>query len=96
MVTLLKEGRCALTTSFTNFKFIELYALIQFTSSTLLYTIGENLADYQFLYVDLVLLIPLSIFMGRTEAYSKLTPHLPSGTLISVPVITSVCVSFFI
>lgn len=28
IVILLREGRCALTTSFTNFKFIELYALI--------------------------------------------------------------------
>ena len=40
VVTLLKEGRCALTTSFVNFKFIELYALIQFTSATMLYTIA--------------------------------------------------------
>ena len=73
VVTLLKEGRCALTTSFTNFKFIELYALIQFTSSIVLYVVGQNLADYQFLYIDLILLLPLSIFMGRTEPYHSLT-----------------------
>lgn len=46
VVTLLKEGRCALTTSFTNFKFIELYALIQFMSVSILYCIGQNLQDY--------------------------------------------------
>ena len=46
VVTLLREGRAALTTSFVNFKFIELYALIQFTSATMLYTIAQNLSDY--------------------------------------------------
>ncbi len=34
--------------------------------------------------------------MGRTEAYKKLTPHLPAGTLVSFPVIFSVLLSFVI
>ena len=79
-----------------NFKFIEMYALIAFSSATLLYKIGENLADYQWLYIDLVLLIPLSIFMGDTGAYPKLTPHIPTGSLISLPVISSVLSCFAI
>jgi cation-transporting ATPase 13A3/4/5 len=44
-VTLLREGRAALTTSFQTFKFIELYSMIQFMSVTLLYFIGGNLTD---------------------------------------------------
>lgn len=96
IVILLREGRCALTTSFTNFKFIELYALIQFVSATILYIIGENLSQTQFVFIDLVLSLPLSIFMGRTEAYPYLTPHLPSGALISLPVLASTLLSFFI
>jgi len=90
VVMVLREGRCALTTSFQMFKFIELYSMIQFISVTFLYTIGSNLADYQFLYIDLALLVPLSMFMGQTEPYRHLTPHLPSGALISVPVMASV------
>jgi cation-transporting ATPase 13A3/4/5 len=54
------------------------------------------LSDYQFLYIDLILLIPLSIFMGDTNAYEKLTPHIPTGALISLPVISSVLSSFAI
>jgi len=46
------------------FKFIELYSMIQFISVTMLYVLGSNLADYQFLYIDLALLVPLSMFMG--------------------------------
>jgi len=28
--------------------------------------------------------------MGQTEAYKTLTPHLPAGSLLSIPVLTSV------
>ena len=90
VVLLLREGRCALTTSFQCFKFIELYSMIQFTTVTLLYSIGSDLSDAQFLYIDLFTLVPLSIFMGQTEAYQTLTPHLPAGSLLSLPVLTSV------
>lgn len=93
---LLREGRCALTTSFQCFKFIEMYSMIQFISVILLYTMGSRLSDSQFLYIDLFMIIPLSIFMGQTESYKTLTPHLPSGSLLSLPVLTSVIGSAFI
>lgn len=64
--------------------------MIQFINVTLLYFNGGNLTDYQFLYVDLIVLTPLAIFMGHTEPYSKLTPHLPSKSLLSLPVLFSI------
>ena len=45
VITLLREGRAALTTTFQAFKFIELYSMIQFFSVTLLYLVGSNLSD---------------------------------------------------
>ena len=45
VITLLREGRCALSTTFSAFKFIELYSMIQFFSVTLLYLKGSNLMD---------------------------------------------------
>jgi len=62
VVTLLREGRASMATSFQSFKFIELYALIQFFSVVLLIPIECNLTDRQFLFIDLVALVPLSIF----------------------------------
>jgi len=50
IVVLLKEGRCALTTSFQTFKYIEIYSMIQFITVCCLYAIGSNLSDFQFLY----------------------------------------------
>jgi cation-transporting ATPase 13A3/4/5 len=43
--------------------------MIQFTTVTLLYSIGSDLTDQQFLYIDFFTLVPLSIFMGKTESY---------------------------
>jgi cation-transporting ATPase 13A2 len=57
---------------------------------------GSNLTDPQFLYIDLFILIPLSIFMGQTESYKTLTPHLRAGSLLSLPVLTSVIGSVLI
>lgn len=64
IVILLREGRCALTTSFQCFKFIELYAMIEFMACCLLYEIGSNLTDHQYIYIDLVIVVPLALFMG--------------------------------
>jgi len=64
VIILLKEGRCALVTSFQVFKYIELYALIQFSSVIILYTIGGALSNWQYLYSDLIISIPFILFMG--------------------------------
>ena len=95
-VTLLREGRCAMTTSFQAFKFIELYSLIQFFTCTMLYTENLSLTDHQFLYIDLVALVPLSIFSAWTGPYPTLNKNLPTATLFYAPVLISVFVSSLI
>jgi len=95
-VTMLREGRAALTTSFQAFKFIELYSFIQFTSVIMLYCINANLTDSQFLYIDLVALLPLAIFQAWTGSYGKLTKEVPTATLFYFPVLVSVFTSTFI
>ena len=42
---LLKEGRANLASTIQSFKFIMLYAMIQYTSAVVLYSIAENLSD---------------------------------------------------
>lgn len=96
VVTLLREGKAALATSFQSFKFIELYALIQFFSVLLMIPVEANLTDHQFLYIDLIVLIPLSIFQARTGAYEILTKEVPTATLFYLPVIVSVASSALI
>jgi len=43
----IREGRAALVTSFTCFKYMSLYSAIQFTSVSFLYASASNLGDFQ-------------------------------------------------
>ena len=90
VVTLLREGKAAMITSFQAFKFIELYSVIQLISCSMLYAIGNNITDSQFLYIDLIALVPLSIFQAWTGSYHKLTKDVPTSTLFYYPVLASV------
>ncbi|XP_042231973.1 polyamine-transporting ATPase 13A3-like isoform X2 [Homarus americanus] len=60
------EGRCALTTNFSVFKYMALYSIIQFVSVLILYSAYTNLSDPQFLYIDLFIVTVIAIFMGYT------------------------------
>ena len=93
VVTLLREGKAAMATSFQAFKFIELYSIIQLISCTLLYAIGQSITDSQFLYIDLVALVPLSVVQAWTGSYESLTRDVPTATLFYFPVLLSVCAS---
>ncbi|EAR98784.2 E1-E2 ATPase family protein (macronuclear) [Tetrahymena thermophila SB210] len=90
VVELLKEGRAALVTSFSCFKFMALYSMIQFFTTTILYTVNSVPGDMQFLYWDLVIIIPLAFLMGLTDAYPTLSKQVPGSSLISFPVLCSV------
>jgi cation-transporting ATPase 13A3/4/5 len=96
VVDVIREGRASLATSFQLFKFMALYSVIQLTSVVLLYHVHDNLGDWQFLYIDLFLVIPITVFMGRTEAARKLVRHRPSGKLLSSMVLFAFFFQFFL
>ncbi|OWF45588.1 probable cation-transporting ATPase 13A3 [Mizuhopecten yessoensis] len=88
--TLIREGRAALTTSFGIFKYMCMYSLVMFTTICILYWKNANLTDFQFLFIDLILLTTLSISFSWTGAYSKLVPDPPLLKLVSISPILSV------
>ncbi|KAG0150885.1 hypothetical protein CROQUDRAFT_709427 [Cronartium quercuum f. sp. fusiforme G11] len=88
-IEVIREGRCALVTSFSCFKYMALYSLIQFTTITLLYSLPSSLGDFQFLYIDLFVIIPIAIAMGRTHPYGKIVPKRPTANLVSKRVLIS-------
>eukprot|EP00095_Tigriopus_kingsejongensis_P012017 maker-scaffold982_size73714-snap-gene-0.8 protein:Tk12017 transcript:maker-scaffold982_size73714-snap-gene-0.8-mRNA-1 annotation:"cation-transporting atpase 13a3" len=90
MPELIRQGRCALVTSFGIFKYMAAYSLTQFTSVLILYSINSNLTDIQFLYIDLFLITVFAFFFGLTEAFEgDLAPHPPMKSLISFTPILS-------
>merc|ERR1719232_1458159 len=63
----IKEGRCALVTSFGVLRYMALYSMVQFISVLLLYSLQTNLGDLQFLYIDLFITAIVAVLMGRTR-----------------------------
>lgn len=84
----IREGRAALVTSFSCFKYMSLYSAIQFTSVSFLYASASNLGDFQFLFIDLLLILPIAIFMGWSGAYPVLSRKRPTASLVSRKVLT--------
>ncbi|KAL4949601.1 hypothetical protein BDW69DRAFT_174055 [Aspergillus filifer] len=86
--TLIREGRSSLVTSFCCFKYMSLYSAIQFATVSFLYTTASNLGDFQFLFIDLALILPIAIFMGWTAPYPVLSRKRPTADLVSRKVLT--------
>ncbi|EGT45878.1 hypothetical protein CAEBREN_18457 [Caenorhabditis brenneri] len=77
----IKEGRCALVTSYSVSKYMAAYSLNEFLSVMLLYNDGTNISDGQFLYIDLVLITLVALFLGNTAASTKLSAIPPPSRL---------------
>ncbi|KAF8919770.1 hypothetical protein CPB85DRAFT_1373089 [Mucidula mucida] len=90
VIEVIKEGRAALVTSFSCFKYMALYSMIQFTSVTLLYSFASSLGDFQFLYIDLFIIIPVAVTMGRTLPYPRIYSKRPTASLVSKKVLCSI------
>lgn len=83
VLSVIKEGRSSLVTSFSCFKYMSLYSAIQFITVTMLYKTGTNLGDFQFLYIDLFLILPLAIFMSWSKPYMAIVAKRPTANLVS-------------
>ncbi|THH06605.1 hypothetical protein EW145_g3970 [Phellinidium pouzarii] len=90
VIEVIKEGRAALVTSFSCFKYMALYSLIQFTTITLLYSFASSLGDFQFLYIDLFIIIPIAVTMGRSLPYPTIHLKRPTASLVSKKVLASI------
>ena len=80
---LLSEGRSALQTSFSLFRFIAMYSLIQFSAVILAYFVGSVLGNWQYLYQDMLVVFVLTLCIGATDANRQLSVKRPSADLLS-------------
>eukprot|EP00002_Diphylleia_rotans_P034195 TRINITY_DN7329_c0_g4_i1.p1 TRINITY_DN7329_c0_g4~~TRINITY_DN7329_c0_g4_i1.p1 ORF type:complete len:1531 (-),score=381.70 TRINITY_DN7329_c0_g4_i1:513-5105(-) len=87
---LLSEGRACLVSSFAMFRFMFCYGVIQFTAVLVLYRIGNELYDFQYLWSDLGLVFPLAIVMPTIKAKAHLSRGRPESDLFSPSVFRSV------
>ncbi|KAM5163816.1 putative cation-transporting ATPase 13A4 [Mantella aurantiaca] len=87
---LIKEGRAALVSSFAVFKYVTLYAMIQFVCLLLLYWQLKIVGLYQYLIQDVGVTILVTLTLSLSQAYPKLASYRPPAQLISPPLLLSV------
>lgn len=93
---LLREGRCSLTTSIGLFKYILMYAWIQIVTVSILYYLNYNLADFQYLYIDMIIIDSFCLTMSLNGAYHTLTKEKPTQNLLSGKVLVSMGFQIFL
>jgi magnesium-transporting ATPase (P-type) len=84
------EGRGTLATSFTMFKYMFLYGIVQFVGVLILYYNLLELASMQYLYADLFVVLPFVTFMPSLEALPSLKRGKPECNLVSFPTMRSI------
>lgn len=93
----IREGRAALVTSFGMFKFMVAYSLVEFTSVAFLYYFDSNLTDFQFLYIDIVLILVFAFFFGKTHAHpGKLHKKPPATSLLGFVALFSITMQILV
>lgn len=96
LIALLCEGRCALASSYQNFKYMAMYSWIQFISSLLISNLGAYLADFQFLCTDAITVLPLVALMLLSRPEETLSIKKPAKRLICVRTFVSILLQFAI
>ncbi|GMM43332.1 putative acid anhydride hydrolase [Hanseniaspora uvarum] len=97
VLNIMKEGRCSIVTSFSCFQYMSLYSAIQFITVTVLYSQGSNLGDLQYLFIDLLLIIPLAITMSWSAPnYGPLVSKRPSMNLVSSKILVPIVINVFL
>jgi magnesium-transporting ATPase (P-type) len=86
---LLAEGRCALETSFTAFKYMAVYPVVQLVASIIAYYYSSQMGNAQYLVDDLGLVFGLATFMLYTGPAKKLAKEVPVKSLFSRIIIYS-------
>ena len=96
VLEVIRQGRASLVTSFSCFQYMSLYSAIQFVTVSILYKRGSNLGDFQFLWIDLFLILPLAIFMSWSDAYGTVVAKRPSANLVSpkllIPLVSNIAI----
>jgi predicted P-type ATPase len=101
IVEVVKEGRCALETSFIGFKYMTLYPLIQLMMSATMNHFGGALSNNQFLFDDMCIVTVLALFSLYTKPKVAISPSRPTDNLFSIEILLSIlgqlgyCVFFF-
>ncbi|XP_078511981.1 putative cation-transporting ATPase 13A4 [Lissotriton helveticus] len=87
----IKEGRCALVTSFAVFKFMSMYATATLITHVLLSWHFGLFGRCLYLINDVAITTGVCLTMSLNGAYPKISPYRPMNRLMSPPFVLSIC-----
>ncbi|CEH14397.1 ca-transporting atpase [Ceraceosorus bombacis] len=86
---LIREGRNSLCTSLNLFSWMLIYSLAEFWSVTLLYTVATSFDNAEYLYIDVLIVLPIAIGMANNRPAPQLSRKRPPSRLMSRRVVLS-------
>ena len=96
VIHLISEGRCALITSISAFKFMASYSMIQACTTLFLYAISAVLlSNWQFFWIDFFVVLPLTFSFELTHP-PVITDHLPKERPVPFLLCSSVITSLLL
>ncbi|CAI5515340.1 unnamed protein product, partial [Closterium sp. Naga37s-1] len=90
LVPLLRDGRCALVTATSMFKYMMFYAMVQTMSIAVLYPLALELTDMQYLWADLGLVFPMILLIPTLLPRKSLSRGLPETNLFSLSMLVGI------
>lgn len=81
VLSVIKEGRCALNTSYSRFQFMLLTCYIQFISLYVLSFVLLFLSDKQTAHFDILIVLPFAYFMTEFKPNTELSKTIPKFNL---------------
>jgi len=78
---LIREGRAALVTSFSVFKYIAMYSFIQCFGVLILYSAKSSYSDWSFFIADLILAFILALAIIQSQTSRQMAEKSPPGRL---------------
>lgn len=80
---LIREGRCALVTSFCTFKYIMFTSLVQYTSLVLMVLFFAFSCDLHTMHYDILIVIPIAYVMGMFRSARRISLDMPRCVFLS-------------
>ncbi|OAF70979.1 hypothetical protein A3Q56_01262 [Intoshia linei] len=79
---LIKEGRCAMVSSFCVLKYTAIASIIQGISMMVLYTVDSTMTDSMMIYSDLVITMSATFLIANNPTYKWIVPKKPNSNLL--------------
>ncbi|GJP34697.1 hypothetical protein CLOM_g19107 [Closterium sp. NIES-68] len=90
LVPLLRDGRCALVTATSMFKYMMFYAVVQTMSIAVLYPLELELTDKEYIWADLGLVFPMILLIPTLSPRKSLSRGLPESNLFSLSMLVGI------